>query len=473
MGEIRDIVDSLQELGKQASDVQKDLFTVRRSISSKAMDGTCYFPVIVDNSIALDDAMTIARALERKYASFMLTVLTMDPYFNTDGVDVNATDYIAKFHKNMRVNQMLPRQRMKLGDMEELLKENYSFMEESVMDMAACVYQGIKSQLAERQVAKWNYTLEDVANPAILNDMGARRRNVMEEVQDNSPDGRIERARTKGIHISGDWVDNHTYVDAKSTHNHTISPTINNNVPITNNIQMPKQKTVRTPMQRHIVDGEFKKANDLVPTMLHIRVYPKSDKEGVELPEPIDFVLGIKVTLHPVAPDVVAEQLAKGVNADDAFFNFIKWTTGETKFFKDFVFAVDRQKADAMDMRSNAKGWFVASKRRKVYSNMMSKFTKKNIPTPIMSIIVTTDTLYQLKELYGYDVEKNPGLIKRFMDEYFLLGFVTVNPGTQRVDFQFDGNEQTETVTLNTLIREETRDDKKFKDMMKMIGRSM
>ena len=64
-------------------------------------------------------------------------------------------------------------------------------------------------------------------------------------------------------------------------------------------------------------------------------------------------------------------------------------------------------------------------------------------------------------------------LLDKIMSTYFLLGFVVVNPATNRVDFHIDGFDSAETVTLNTLQKEETRDDKKFKDMMRMMGRSV
>ena len=57
------------------------------------------------------------------------------------------------------------------------------------------------------------------------------------------------------------------------------------------------------------------------------------------------------------------------------------------------------------------------------------------------------------------------------MDSYFLLAFVRVDPALQRVDFLCDGNTHYETATYSTLSKEGGKDDKKFKDMMKMLGR--
>src|SRR5699024_8419868 len=133
-------------------------------------------------------------------------------------------------------------------------------------------------------------------------------------------------------------------------------------------------------------------------TMLHIRVYPVSTGDG-ELPEPIDFVLGVKATLHSVTADAMAEHLAKGVNGDNHFFEFIKWYTGERRFFKDFVFAIDQQKSDAVSASNKNRVSFIASKRRKALSKIQSKISKHPMTT-IMTVVTSKDTLETLAKVY-------------------------------------------------------------------------
>ena len=93
--------------------------------------------------------------------------------------------------------------------------------------------------------------------------------------------------------------------------------------------------------------------------------------------------------------------------------------------------------------------------------------------TPIMTIVTSKDTLEPLSNVYGFDLEASPMLLDKILSTSFLLGFVVVNPATTRVDFHIVGFDSAEIVTLNTLQKEETRDDKKFKDMMRMMGRSV
>lgn len=453
MGEFRDMLDAMSDL---KSEVKKGFASIggygkRRSIAASATDGTCYFPVVVDDSIPLEDALIVARALERKYATFVLTTLTMNPYMQIDDGNISAAEYVKKFHQNMRVKRS-ETPAINLLDIKESAFDSicdkygidYSAVEEEAMVTAWNIYNSVVSSVANKNASKWNFTLEEMLTPSIVNDIGKIR--PMMEAKGGKP--------------------------TPVTVNNTVkTPAVNTTV--NNLISSGKGGSGRSdPRQiNHLMDTDFKKANDLVPTMLHIRVYPTASGDE-ELPEPIDFVLGVKATLHSVTADAMAENLAKGVNGDNHFFEFIKWYTGETRFFKDFVFAIDQQKSDAVSASNKNKGWFVASKRRKAMSKLQSKISK-NPMTPIMTIVTSKDTLETLASVYGFDLEASPMLLDKIMSTYFLLGFVVVNPATNRVDFHIDGFDSAETVTLNTLQKEETRDDKKFKDMMRMMGRSV
>lgn len=474
MGEFRDMLDAMKDL---KNEVHKGFASIggygkRRSIAASATDGTCYFPVVVDDSIPLEDALIVARALERKYATFVLTTLTMNPYMQIDSDDtISAAEYVRKFHQNMRTkSSTVPDVDItSIGEGFDAFESvcdkygiDYSVVEEDAMITAWNIYNKVASSVADKNASKWNFTIEEVTTPSIVNDMG-KIRPVYEAKKNRSSGGSAPAATPP---VTNNIVHNHNNYSSPVN----IAPAKSYNQVTVN---MPAQKRGRSdPRQvNHLMDTDFKKANDLVPTMLHIRVYPVSTGDG-ELPEPIDFVLGVKATLHSVTADAMAENLAKGVNGDNHFFEFIKWYTGETRFFKDFVFAIDQQKSDAVSASNKNRGWFIASKRRKALSKIQSKISK-NPMTPIMTVVTSKDTLETLAKVYGFDLEASPMLLDKIMSTYFLLGFVIVNPATNRVDFQFDGFDRPETVTLNTLQKEETRDDKKFKDMMRMMGRSV
>ena len=73
MGILEEMMDAAKSIGSAAKLGTAAIFSPRtRSISARAMDGTCVFPMIVDaETIDLDDALIIARAWERTCASFV------------------------------------------------------------------------------------------------------------------------------------------------------------------------------------------------------------------------------------------------------------------------------------------------------------------------------------------------------------------------------------------------------------------
>lgn len=459
MGEIKDLVDTLKDL--KGGFAEFGVFANRRSIADSATDGIAEFPVVVDSTIPLDDAVTIARALERKFASFMLITLTMNPYLQTDGTTVpSAAEYVKKYHQNMR--DIKPRigldldTALSLEGFDQIVDKydlDYSAVAEGAVIMAHKIYENVDSRVANKQHCRYNFTIESVTNPMVLNKVGTKYPvSEAKGTSSNKKSGNAPRTHQRQpINININKDPSNIVIQNKSS----LKPTFADRRQL-----------------NHSVDAEFRKANDIVPTMLHLRVYPVDPKTNEQVKDAIDFVLGIKAILHPVDPMKLVDTLAAGIDGNNTFLDFIKWTTGETRFFKDFLFAIDKQKHDAVAMGDEAKKWMIASKRRGNVSRALSRFSK-NALYPIVSLVITTDSLEILKENYGYDLDKMPALINSLFKTYFLLGFVKINTASQRVDIMIDSVDNVETVTLSTLSKEGSLDDRKFKDMMRMIGRTV
>lgn len=463
MGPISDIIDTVKSIGSAAKLGGATIFSPTKSISARAMDGTCVFPMVVDGElIPIDDALTIARAWERTCSSFVLTSLTMSPFLNvTDGETPSAAEYVKRFHVNMAADSRYGNSPVGLN-LESFDQDcarigvDYHVLESSAAAVAFNIYQGIHSELAKRQLAMENFVVEEFINPSAVNDLYI-----------------VQEARGPGRPRPNPGPRGNARVNPRSG---AQSPSITNNVNPTITVTVPGQAAPRRRLfddRRafdHKVDSEFRKANDLVPTMLHIRIYPITDnKESGG--EAIDFVLGIKCQLHPVTTDQMVTELARGIKNNDTFFNFIKWTTGETKFFRDFLFAMDQQKADAyQSVRGDNASIIVASKRRKNIAKVWNRLADNPL-TPILSILVAQDDLDILRDEFGYDVEKMPTLLRTLMSNFYLLGFMNLNLASERVDILIDGQTNPQTYTLSTLAKENTTDDRKFKEMMKMMGR--
>ena len=168
MGILEEMMDAAKSIGSAAKLGTAAIFSPRtRSISARAMDGTCVFPMIVDaETIDLDDALIVARAWERTCASFVLTTLTMSPFLRVeDGEIPSAAEYVKKFHVNFTSQAGYGNSYAGLNlesfDKEcERLGINYHVLESTALVAAVKIYQGIQSTLAEKQLAMENRSEE-------------------------------------------------------------------------------------------------------------------------------------------------------------------------------------------------------------------------------------------------------------------------------------------------------------------------
>lgn len=482
MGEIRDAVQTLVDV--KAEFAEAGIYSTKRSISASAMEGTANFPMLIEDSIPIEDCITIARAAEKKFASFLLTVLTMDPYLEVSkGETPSASAYLKQFHQNMRVKDSTKGAHISLVD---LIKEStdveYTAFESEAFRLAAAVYEGVQRSIPANINVQCNYTLESVVTPDTVN--GRFRIGTPTMEASKKPGGRnIKNVNldTQGGDVNfGSGVDTVIQKGAiapiVNTHTHMDKDSINVTVKAGNTIQQAAASAGRPNVRdrgsqwKTLTDNDCKKANDLVPTLLHVRVYPV-DKYTREELTPIDFIMGVKATVHPMPMAEITRMVVSGMRNEDFVFNYFRWTTGEIKFFRDFLFAIDTIKMDAKDSGHDVTGWRPALKKRRLASKAKLRLTKNSV-LPNASLVISRGCIDYIKENYGYDMA-DERIINRMMDVYFLLGYVIVDQVTQRVTLRYDGIETTDTYTYDTLRRETQNDDKAFKNMMKMLGRSM
>ena len=95
--------------------------------------------------------------------------------------------------------------------------------------------------------------------------------------------------------------------------------------------------------QVRMTDNDCKKANEMVPTTLAVSV---NVKDNGNFGGTVNFVIGIKTILHPVSSDEMVRNVVNGCRHTNKFFNFIRWTTGELTFIKDFVLNMDEIKEE-------------------------------------------------------------------------------------------------------------------------------
>lgn len=462
MSTFKDILDTIKSM---EGDVVDHIVCGRRnqSLSKQSKEGIMNFPVLVSDTLSIEDASLVSKALEKEFASFTLVCMTMNPMLRFNG-NANASDYVNQFHQNIDVK----------GTPTDLLNTITSFSTEALNKfdiayeslegmeqfMLYHVYENVNYYKLNKENAKFSYTIEEVTESQILNDLYKRRITSLHPTLENG--GTIGSTRDL----------THTNYEYNTTMNAAIHM---DDREIGRGIGRELGRASRVNAGRdarqlnHMLDNDIKKANELVPTLLHMRIYPV-DKDGNQFP-PIDFVLGIKATLHPISSDEMVVNICRGIKNESTFFNFVRWTTGEIRFFKDFVFAINELKLDAINSGEGASKWWSMLKRRRALAKIKNVILPNKM-LPNATIVVTQDEVNTIRDVYGYDLNKM-SLVNKLMSNYFLIAFVIVDPALQRVKFLFDGSTQYETLTYATLARESSTNDKQFKEMLNMLGRRM
>ena len=93
MGEIRDAIQTFADF--KAEFAEAGIYSTKRSISASAMEGTANFPMLIEDSTPIEDCITIARAAEKKFASFLLR------YYNS----IDKTGPVLQNHRTRLVNE--------------------------------------------------------------------------------------------------------------------------------------------------------------------------------------------------------------------------------------------------------------------------------------------------------------------------------------------------------------------------------
>lgn len=189
-----------------------------------------------------------------------------------------------------------------------------------------------------------------------------------------------------------------------------------------------------------MLDTDVRKANQSNATMMQMNVIIANDGK-----EPIikDFIFGVKTVLHPVSGDSMITEIGKCINKDNALFNFIKATTGEVNFIKDYLLLIKDAKEQAVNTRTNGK-W--ASKLRA--DKLLSKLPGTTvIPNATVAITNAEKRIIESEN----SVTLDDRTINEIMAYYHLFSFVIVNELSGYVIVYYNDGRPAETVSLGTL----------------------
>ena len=416
---VRDIVDVLTSL-KDYDEVQflKNSSANRsfKSITSATKDLILTFPVLVSSDASPETATMIAKAQEKKCASLLHMLFTAICVDSNEDV----FDYVQKFHSNLgSMNGTLEDYADALDRLGASLDESCEFTGE--IDHA--VLETVLSELKES-----NYTLPDDIKESSISDY-----KIIPGYGTGMPDRIVCEAET----------------DKKS---------------------LDRAKTIEVDYKLHdmtVLNAEYKKANELMPTMMVVNFIQKGENGSASFTT--TAVIGVKCKVYPVSSTDIYNRLTSKVADKNVLNSFIRATTNEIAFFRDFLFAIDKAKTDAMSYGKNAtsnKLWKVLE-RRSTKSKFRRALKMTNDATAITTLVLTANDAEILKKEYNFDIE-NVSVCRKLLDAFNFMCIVIANESTDVASFLYDtGDDNFEKLTFSNLEREAS--DNGYKKIVNLL----
>lgn len=474
-----------------------------RSIARKSSNLILTFPLIVDDSVSIDTASMVAKAVEKKI------ILMLQMLFSAISVTNNkdAFDFVSKFHKNLTsddvlsyINRMdsMPYRHMSESsiDLDEINKEFLRIMREDTVLLSNDIRPALeahrpghftakereiidqknvedqrtmKSPEFETRWRNWSKQNEYIFSQKELSKM-ANQRNTLIDLKNTAQFERdeslkeVERlkqqaAKTREYTAKKDQRLNQRIRDAEERAKKADD--------MLNKLKNA-QSSSNPPSNGYYIDTkldqpELKKANEMVPSIMVVRF--RSGDRGEACGE---AVIGVKVKLVYVTQADMIERIILKSGDQNTLFEYLKATTGEISMFKDFMFALDRAKLDVFSRSAKSSPIWKLLERRANVNRANSWFRSSNGGgSAIATFLVSQDTIDILKKEHNFDVKYNTRKLLKIILDYSAMGFIIANDVTEKIQMFFDDNSTSfETLSYASLEREDKNQYKKIINLL-------
>lgn len=476
---VRDLVDLIDTVGDVTGDGGKEVVdrwrTGRKnvgSIAKRASNLVLVFPVIVSSDLTYGTAALITKALESKCVTLLRILFSSINYTNIN----NMQDYIAKYHKNLTSGLnfddfLADMDRLsESGGIEIINKEQY----DAVMN----------------DLHNINYTLESALNPIAINDYhqytsvyGEKHITLdhkpVEEANLFTEDAAADQNAAIYKLLSDEYGDkfNNLSPVQKAAFVNKVAAAIGDD-----DSDEVKEAKFRAALGRDgsdwqsyftkqvISNKDALKANELEPTMMTITFNTLDDKTGTLVKG--NGVIGVKCKMYPVDSMELVNRISSKYADSNTLFNLIRASTREISFLRDLVFAIDKAKIDAINMRkesNNAKMFKILERRARGRHN---KLLTNNDASPITSMVISQNEVEYLRKYCNLDITK-PSVAKVIMNNYNLLAIVVADESLEIGRFLYDDDSGAfETLTFDSLSRDQKDTSyKKIVNLMSKVAR--
>lgn len=432
MGMIQDIT-SLMRKGPELASQVNSIKMNTKSIAKGAKDSTFQFPCLVADSASIDMATTVAKTLDQVYASFTQTWLSMNSMFDIT-IDPTPLSYLRKLHQNLKLENAIDNLTVSEDEIDSYMEKVYDGSYRLYMNESHDY--GVLFNVADHATREMMESNKDLLRE-YLSDFDLRPIEVTEASAPTSQEfaNAVLQAQM-----------NKNSLDRQAT-----------SVKISEKNAAPK-----------IVDRDFKKANEMVPFGIQVRLIAVNDKK--EFVQYVDFIVGVKTVLHVVTSEEIVENIARVLQNKSPLFKFLRWTTGEISLVKDIILNIDDMKFDAVNRAKGNSPFFSTLQRLKKRKIGVSNFTVPHALIPNATVVITSYEANTLEQKYSINV-RDERIAKKLIDNMFLMAFIIMDEGSNTVSVLYDGDDSYQVYALETLERDNSLNSNKLgKEIGRMIS---
>ena len=428
-------------------------FKMNSNIAKEAKGLTAVFPVLVSESVSVEQAQMIAKAAERKYVTMFQMLFAASQI--TDAK--SAQSYLKKFHNN--ITSSLDLSDMTVDDVIDFANK----LDEEVQTTAltnAHITEATKAVLEDLAFNE-NYTkvLAENLNPVSLNNykvktvFGDYKATQVSEANDDyyTVEDRSDSTEWEGRD------DNNGNVYKQRTN------TTTRRTPITARDRAATLKDKNATLKdkadiisKQIVTTDIKKANEATPSLMIINFVTQADGRDNEIVN--TAVIGVKCVIHYIPSSEMMNRMVLKNTDRRGLLNFIRATTGEIQFFRDFLFAVDRAKIDAVaksNKGSNSRIWKMLEIRANRAKMNTTARADNAACAAITMLVISKAEVEIIKQHHRLDLSKASTMLS-VMKGYNFIGVAVIDEVNEKVDFLYDdGTKNFETISFMSLEREQ------------------
>ena len=470
---VSDIFETIKDGVRIAGDVvNPKSVRVRnaRSLARATSGLTLAFPVICSNTLPIETASMIAKAIERKNVSMLQ--MAFSAYNITNAKD--AVEHLSKFHQNLNLSKM---DLDKFMDAMEMLgessyvypedvravaedcKRNLNFvLSNSISDTSLLGYAEI-TRYGEKRVVK-----EAIAKPQKYGPRGPEDYTddeINQAAYDDGPYNSLGKDNARFYLSRKDREDQ----EARRAERDKKAADAKNDLETTQRRQSGSD-SMRQQFQAMLMQSDVKKANEMQPTMMLVNFYVNDKDRDLNVAQ--QFVCGVKSKLYAVSSDEILNKIITKNVDSDILLKLVKVSTREISFVKDFLLGLDEARLDALSKSRKGSGSriFKALERRAIKGKIRRSLRMENSAKAISSLVISSEEAEELKKYENIDVYQ-PRTIIPIMEKLNLLYFVVVDTTAESVDIITDGEMEYETYSFTNLERESS--DNTYKKVVNLI----